>query len=151
MQNCLRELCYNDGNKAWKNWFEDIAPNPYKEASLERTSSGEDQFSGDIIETPLYPGGKNQLHINCLELLAIIIATNIGDHKLKGKKYLFPVIMRHQCTLLIQVLLRIATKVNLSFTYLGILLNIVCPLPTIFEGKAWRSQFNKGLTNNLPW
>jgi hypothetical protein len=31
---------------------------------------------------------ENQLHINCLELLAIIIATNIGDHKLKGKKYL---------------------------------------------------------------
>jgi hypothetical protein len=50
---------------------------------------------------------ENQLHINCLELLAIIIATNIWGHKLKGKTYLFPVIMRHQCTLLIQVLLRI--------------------------------------------
>jgi hypothetical protein len=34
--------------------FEDIAANPSKEASLERTSSGEDQFSRDIIETPLY-------------------------------------------------------------------------------------------------
>jgi hypothetical protein len=27
---------------------------------------------------------------------------------------------------------------------------MVCPLPTIFEGKAWRSQINKRLTNNLP-
>ena len=32
---------------------------------------------------------ENQLHINCLELLAIIIATNIGDHKLKGKNIYF--------------------------------------------------------------
>jgi hypothetical protein len=28
------------------------------------------------------------------------------------------------------------TPDRLSFTSLGILLNVVCPLPTIFEGKA---------------
>ena len=32
---------------------------------------------------------ENQLHINCLELLAIVIviATKIWGHKFKGKKY----------------------------------------------------------------
>jgi hypothetical protein len=52
------------------------------------------------MKSPLFPSfiKENQLHINCLELLAIIIATNIGDHKLKGKKYLFPVKTNSQGT-----------------------------------------------------
>jgi hypothetical protein len=82
---------------------------PDEDLSSDASLDGFGAISSNQFFHALFPSfiKENQLHINCLELLAIIIATNIGDHKLKGKKYLFPVIMRHQCTLLIQVLLRI--------------------------------------------
>jgi hypothetical protein len=44
----------DSGKIAWKNWLREIAPNPFNQASLENISSGADQLSNDIIETPLY-------------------------------------------------------------------------------------------------
>ena len=51
----------DSGKIAWKNWLREIAPNPFNQASLENISSGSDQLSNDIIETPLYCN-KNNCH-----------------------------------------------------------------------------------------
>jgi hypothetical protein len=84
-------------------WWYKFLPgnNGFSIMSLENWSSPDEVLSSDACLDEfgaissnqfchaLFPSfiKENQLHINCLELLAIIIATKIWGHKFKGKTY----------------------------------------------------------------
>ena len=62
---------------------------PDEDLSIDTCLDGFGAISSNQFVHALFPFSKeNQLHINCLELLAIVIATKIWGHKIKGKQIL---------------------------------------------------------------
>ena len=63
---------------------------PDEDLSIDSCLDGFGAISSNQFVHALFPSfsKENQLHINCLELLAIVIATKIWGHKIKGKQIL---------------------------------------------------------------
>jgi hypothetical protein len=63
---------------------------PDEDLSSDTCLDGFGAISSNQFVHALFPSfsKENQLHINCLELLAIVIATKIWGHKIKGKQIL---------------------------------------------------------------
>ena len=62
---------------------------PDEDLSIDSCLDGFGAISSNQFVHALFPSfsKENQLHINCLELLAIVIATKYGVIRLKGNKY----------------------------------------------------------------